>query len=150
MGFRMSPQEAWGMVADAHTGTFTTLRRDGRPVSLPVWHVVRDGRIYLRTPRRSKKLTRIRNDDRGSFVVEAGLAWVELRAVVVPVRAAVVEGDEAAMATAALDEKYAAYRFDEDQLPAAARATYADMAVVRLEADGKVLTWDNAALVGGA
>lgn len=149
MGFRLSPQEAWSMVADAHTGTFTTLRRDGRPVSLPVWHVVRDETIYLRTPRRSKKMTRIHNDDRGSFVVESGLAWVELRAVVVPVRATVVEGDEAEMAIAAIDEKYAAYRLDDEQLPASARIAYADMAVVRLEADGKLLTWNNAALVGG-
>ena len=39
MGVRLSEEEAWAELATAHTGILTTLRRDGRPVSLPVWLV---------------------------------------------------------------------------------------------------------------
>ena len=81
MGVRLSDDEAWDYLAAGHTGILTTLRRDGWPVSLPLWYVV-DGRaIYVSTPVKSKKVTRIRHDDRGSFLVESGDAWVDLAAV---------------------------------------------------------------------
>ena len=62
MGFRLTESEAWAMLATAHTGVLTTLRRDGRPVPLPVWHVVADGAIFVQTPAGSKKLVRIAHD----------------------------------------------------------------------------------------
>ena len=37
MGVRLTSDEAWAFVEHAHTGIFTTLRRDGQPVALPVW-----------------------------------------------------------------------------------------------------------------
>ena len=40
MSVRLSDEEAWAELAAAHTGIFTTLRRDGRPVTLPTWFVV--------------------------------------------------------------------------------------------------------------
>ena len=44
----MTTDEAWGVLASAHTGIFTSLRHDGVPVSLPVWFVALDRRVYLR------------------------------------------------------------------------------------------------------
>lgn len=148
MGFRLTAEEAWADIAAAHTGVLTTLRRDGRPVALPVWHVVLDERIYVRTPRRSKKVGRIAHDARGSFMVESGLAWAELRAVVLPVRAALVDGDLAARAVAAIDAKYADYVLPASDAAPSVRTAYADMAVIELAPDGDFRTWDNAALVG--
>ena len=46
--------------AGAHTGVLTSLRRDGAPVSLPVWFVALDRRIYVSGPARTKKFARIR------------------------------------------------------------------------------------------
>lgn len=147
MSFRLSNKEAWAMIARAHTGIFTTLRRDGRPVSLPVWHIADGGSIYLRTPAVSKKLIRIRNDPRANFLVEQGKAWTELAAVTVPVLASIVDDQqEATRVTAEFEAKYRDYELPDEQLPAPVRATYADMTVIRLTPDGRFLSWNNAAL----
>ena len=37
---RFSEDEAWDVLDQSHTGILITFRRDGRPVSLPVWYVV--------------------------------------------------------------------------------------------------------------
>ena len=39
---RMSDQEIWDFVRDAHTGVLTTLKADGSPVSLPTWFALLD------------------------------------------------------------------------------------------------------------
>ena len=54
---RMTEEEIWSFVTDAHTGILTTLRRDGVPIALPLWFACLDRRIYFRT--RGKKLARI-------------------------------------------------------------------------------------------
>jgi hypothetical protein len=53
-GIRLSVDEAWDTIDRAHTGILTTLRRDGVPVSLPVWFVVLDRRIYVSGPANTK------------------------------------------------------------------------------------------------
>lgn len=151
MGLRLSDEEAWARIAAAPTGILTTLRRDGQPIALPVWHAVIDRRIYVQTPRGAKKVARVSHDERASFLVESGLDWAELSGVVLPVTAAVVtDAVEAADAIAAVHTKYAAHIPAPEQLPGRARAAYADMAVIRLDPAGTFLTWDNAALVGRA
>jgi hypothetical protein len=148
MGFRLTEDEAWAQLAEAHTGLMTTLRRDGRPITLPVWFVVLDRAIYVRTPVHAKKLTRIRNDPRGYFLVEAGERWVDLTAVTLAVTATIVDDPElVARVTAATDAKYAGFAADPDLLPAAVRAAYGEMAVVRLDPDGRLNSWNNRALV---
>jgi uncharacterized protein len=42
----------------------TTFRKSGEPVTTPVWYVVRDGKLYVRTGAGSGKVKRIRNDPR--------------------------------------------------------------------------------------
>ncbi|MEI7993095.1 MAG: pyridoxamine 5'-phosphate oxidase family protein, partial [Actinomycetota bacterium] len=74
---RLSRDEAWQMIADSPTGIFTSLRRDGVPISMPLWFEALDERIYFTT--RGKKLVRIANDPRSSFLVEAGERWVDLQ-----------------------------------------------------------------------
>src|SRR5262249_23651876 len=81
MSVRLTPDEAWGVLERAHTGILTTLRRDGVPISLPMWFAVLDRTICFSTPARAKKLSRIRHDPRGSFLVESGERWAELEAV---------------------------------------------------------------------
>ncbi|HEY5343556.1 MAG TPA: PPOX class F420-dependent oxidoreductase [Solirubrobacteraceae bacterium] len=41
-----------------------TYRRDGTPVSTPVWAAVADGRLYVRTERAAGKVKRLRRDPR--------------------------------------------------------------------------------------
>src|SRR6516225_8326344 len=86
MSIRLSKEEAWVELERAHTGIFTTLQRNGWPISLPMWFVALDRHIYLRTPAQSKKLARIRHDSRGNFLVERGERWKELCADMILLR----------------------------------------------------------------
>jgi PPOX class probable F420-dependent enzyme len=147
MGVRLNEDEAWQVVAASHTGVLTTLRADGTPVSLPVWFVAIDRTIYLSTPSRAKKLARVRNDPRASFLVESGARWAELQAVHLSGVVEVVD-DEATVAeiAAALDAKYAAFRTPATAMPTPTRAHYAERTVLRFRPSGRILSWDNARL----
>jgi nitroimidazol reductase NimA-like FMN-containing flavoprotein (pyridoxamine 5'-phosphate oxidase superfamily) len=148
---RMSADEIWTYVIDAHTGVMTTLRSDGVPVSLPLWFVCLDQRIYVRT--RGKKLLRIRNDPRASFLVESGERWADLQAVHFTGRAEIVDLDEflAERFRSEMDRKYAAFRTAPGEMPETTAEHYAAAmtGVVRFTPDARILTWDNAKLVGG-
>src|SRR5437588_12749206 len=78
---RLARDEAWEVVAAAHTGIFTSLRGDGTPISLPVWFVVEDRIIWLSTPATAKKVIRVRNNSRTSFLIESGERWAKLKAL---------------------------------------------------------------------
>ncbi len=145
MGIRLTPSEAWDVVTASHTGVLTTLRRDGTPVTLPVWFVVDQQTIALMTPSGTKKVSRIRRDPRASFLVESGERWEELRAVHLTGRVAVVDDSDAiARIAAALNDKYSGFRPGTSALPAQTRDYYAAQTFLRFTPEGRMLTWDNA------
>ena len=143
MSIRLSEDEAWEMLASAHTGIFTTLKSAGWPVSLPVWFVVHEREIYVRTPAKAKKLARIRGDDRGCFLVEQGEQWAELKAVELPVRAAIIPDEEDLDLSEMFDAKYRGFRTSRREMPAATKSHYSGMTLVRLTPAGEPITWDN-------
>jgi hypothetical protein len=141
---RLSRDEAWAVIAQTHTGIFTTLRRDGTPISLPVWFVVEDQVIWLSTPLSSKKVTRVRNNPQSSFLVESGRRWAELLAVHMSCVASIVEGDRTAWVDAEKAKKYEADRTERSALPSTTRGYYeADRVAIRLDPSDRVLSWDN-------
>ena len=144
MSVRLTPDEAWGVLERAHTGILTTLRRDGMPISLPMWFVVLDRTICISAPSGTKKLARLRHDPRASFLVESGERWAELEAVHLTGRIEMVT-DEAAIARIddALDEKYAAFRTASTEMPQATRNHYAGRTYLRFVPDDRILSWDN-------
>lgn len=145
MGIRLTPTEAWDLIAASHTGIFTTLRRDGTPVSLPVWFAVDRQTIGMTTPSGTKKISRIRHDPRASFLVESGQRWEELRAVHLTGRVEVVDDPDAiARIGTALNAKYAGFRPVNAALPPQTQAYYADQTFLRFTPEGRMLTWDNA------
>jgi PPOX class probable F420-dependent enzyme len=147
MGIRLTEDEAWEAVAAAHTGTLTTLRRDGMPIALPVWFAVEARTVVLMTPSSTKKVARVRRDPRASFLVESGERYVDLRGVHLTGRVEVVDEPEArARVEAAVNAKYAAFRPAAGALPAKAQAFYAQQAFLRFVPEGRILTWDNARL----
>jgi nitroimidazol reductase NimA-like FMN-containing flavoprotein (pyridoxamine 5'-phosphate oxidase superfamily) len=83
MGVRLGEEEAWAELEHAHTGVLTTLRRDGRPASHPVWFATVDCKIDVRTPAKTRKVAHVRHDPRATFLVERGEKWIELCAVMV-------------------------------------------------------------------
>jgi len=137
------------MVAASHTGIFTTLRRDGMPITLPVWYVAVDHVIYIVTPAGTKKVARVRHDGHASFLVESGERWAELKAVALTGRADIVEGDDelTGRIREALAAKYANYRTAPHDMPEATRRHYGRSgAIIRFVPDDRILSWDNARL----
>jgi len=146
MGIRLSPDEAWDVIGQSHTGILTTLRADGSPVTLPTWFVVLDRTICLFTPSGTKKLLRIRRDPRASFLVESGERWAELCAVHLSGVVEIVDDESTkARITQALDEKYAAFR-STNQMSQATTDYYANRTFLRLVPGPRLLTWDNSRL----
>ena len=146
MGISLDDDELWEYVTGAGTAVVTTLRRDGWPVSLPVWFVVVERLVYFKTFPTMRKAARIARDPRASFVVEDGTTWTELRAVCLYVTAQVLAaGAEAERARDALRRKYPpAVDVPVTRLPEASRAYYAASSViVRLTPTGPPISWDN-------
>ena len=148
MSVRPSLDEAWVVLEASHTGMFTSLRRDGTPITLPIWFVALDRRIYVSGPSTAKRVARVRRDPRVSFLVESGKRWAKLRAVHLTGRARVVtEPDLLARVTAALDAKYAPFRTQRTAMPGATRAHYeVALATIEITPDEHILSWDNARL----
>jgi PPOX class probable F420-dependent enzyme len=145
MSIRLSRAEAWEVLGGSHTGIFTTLKADGVPITLPVWFVTLDERIYVDAVARTKKVGRIRRDPRVSFLVESGERWRELRGVHMTGRARIVD-DPALIARvgAALQEKYAGFSGDRAAMPAESRAHYEiEHLVIEIEPDERILSFDN-------
>jgi nitroimidazol reductase NimA-like FMN-containing flavoprotein (pyridoxamine 5'-phosphate oxidase superfamily) len=148
IALRLTEEETWQVLAESHTGILTTLRRDGWPVSLPVWFVALDRLIFITTPAGSKKVVRVRHDERACFVVESGLAWQELRAVVIPARARIEDNQSRReRVISAWAAKYAGFRFERDKVPQRTVDHYRQpSAIIRLEPGRRILTWDNSRL----
>lgn len=146
MSIRLSRDEAWAELASAHTGILTTLRVDGVPITLPVWFVVRDERIFVSGPARTKKFARLRRDPRCSFLVESGERWDELRAVHVTGRAReLTDAEELEQVAGLFDEKYRGFRTARAVMPEATRAHYSSAAsTIEIVPDERILSWDNA------
>jgi PPOX class probable F420-dependent enzyme len=147
---RLSADEAWEVLAGAHTGVLTSLRRDGAPVSLPVWFVVLDRKIYVSGPAHTRKFARMRHDPRVSFLVSSGERWIDLVGVQVNGRAGeVTDGALMQRVAAALDEKYSKFRVSRADMPAATRAHYETaVTTIELVPDERILSWSNARLFG--
>jgi PPOX class probable F420-dependent enzyme len=145
---RLSVDEAWDAIDRAHTGILTTLRRDGVPISLPVWFVVLDRRIYSSGPADTKKFARIARDPRVSFLVESGEHWSDLLGVHLTGTARIVHDEQRLEHVAtALAEKYDRFRTPRDQMPDRTRARYeTPNTTIEITPDGRILSWENARL----
>ncbi|HZQ57493.1 MAG TPA: pyridoxamine 5'-phosphate oxidase family protein [Acidimicrobiales bacterium] len=144
MSIRLTTDEAWDVLERAHTGILTTLRRDGSPITLPIWFVALDRTICFSAPSRTKKVARLRHDPRASFLVESGSRWAELCAVHLSGSVEVVEDDaDRARINEALDAKYAAFRTARGNMPDATQQYYTGRTFFRLVPGPRVLTWDN-------
>lgn len=141
----MTADEVWAFIEQAHTGIFTTLRRDGVPIALPVWFAALDRQIYVVT--RGQKVLRAEHDPRCSFLVEAGERWAELQAVHLTCQASIIEPDDdlARRIAEQMAAKYAAFRTAPSKMPTATKEHYATASgsTIELVPDDRILSWDN-------
>jgi nitroimidazol reductase NimA-like FMN-containing flavoprotein (pyridoxamine 5'-phosphate oxidase superfamily) len=147
VSIRLSREQAWEELARAHTGIFTSMKADGTPITIPIWFVVLGERVYFNAPARTKKIGRLRGNPRCCFLVESGVFWRELKAVLLTGDARELT-DEASKrrVRGALEAKYGAYRSRRATMPTETRSVYEAPGAVMFELvpDERILTWDNA------
>ena len=78
---KMTPEEVQAFLAAEKTMTCATNGRDGFPHLMPLWFVVRDARIWAWTYGKAQKTKNLERDPRATLQIEAGLAYEELRGV---------------------------------------------------------------------
>jgi PPOX class probable F420-dependent enzyme len=145
LGVTFDEDELWQFLENSHTGILTTLRADGWPLALPVWFTTHDHSIYVQTPARTRKVAHVQRDPRVCFTAEAGIAWAELRAVVLTGEAKVLpDGEERDRAMGRISEKYRGFGIPAKQVPPATTRHYdTAAAVIRVDPDHHRVSWDN-------
>jgi PPOX class probable F420-dependent enzyme len=78
---KMTAEEAEAFLAEQKTVTCATNGRQGYPHLMPLWYVLRDGRIWAWTYAKSQKVKNLERDPKATLQVETGLAYEELRGV---------------------------------------------------------------------
>ena len=146
LSVRLTPDEAWDVLERAHTGILTTLRRDGMPITLPMWFVVLDRTICISAPSGTKKVARLQ--PRPACVVPRGVGGAVGGARSRPSHRSDRGGDrrrrDRGRIGRAIDAKYAAFRTAGAEMPAGdARRTTPVAPYLRLVPDERILSWDN-------
>jgi general stress protein 26 len=78
---KMTPEEVQAFLAEEKTVTCATNGRDGFPHLMPLWYVLRKGRLWGWTYAKSQKTKNLERDPRATLQVETGLEYAELRGV---------------------------------------------------------------------
>jgi len=148
MPVRMTDAEVRAFLEAGHTGILATVRSSGSPALMPMWYVIVDGSVFVRTLARSAKVRHVRTDPRVSFLVESGHAWAELKAVVLYGEAVIETAPEV---IARVDEAFAA-KYRAFLMPITAgentRLHYAQPRIhLRVVPSRAGLTWDNSKLL---
>jgi nitroimidazol reductase NimA-like FMN-containing flavoprotein (pyridoxamine 5'-phosphate oxidase superfamily) len=146
VSIRLSREEAFETLANSHTGILTSMKADGTPITLPVWFAVLDERIYVGGPEARKRTTRLRRNPRCCFLVESGIYWRELKAVLVTCTAREVT-DEGILKRISeiMSAKYDAFRSPRTSMPEETRSVYENPASATFELvpDDRILSFDN-------
>jgi PPOX class probable F420-dependent enzyme len=83
----MDEDEIQAFLGEERVATVGTFGPRGWPHLMPLWYVVRDGRIWAWTFTKSQKVKNLERDDRATVLVEAGDEYAELRGVQMETRA---------------------------------------------------------------
>ena len=78
---KMTPEEADAFLAEQKTVTCATNGRHGFPHLMPLWYVLREGRIWAWTYAKSQKVRNLERDPHATLQVETGIEYAELRGV---------------------------------------------------------------------
>ncbi|HXC45464.1 MAG TPA: pyridoxamine 5'-phosphate oxidase family protein [Solirubrobacteraceae bacterium] len=78
---KMSEVEAASFLEQERTVTCATIGPRGWPHLMPLWYVVRDGRIWAWTYAASQKVRNLERDARATLQVETGEEYQQLRGV---------------------------------------------------------------------
>jgi PPOX class probable F420-dependent enzyme len=88
----MTAGEIKAFLAEPRTAVLSTLEKDGSPHAAAMWFVVKDSEVLMWTYAKSQKAANLRRDQRCALHAEDGLAYNELRGVLIQGRARLIEG----------------------------------------------------------
>lgn len=88
----MSPEERAAFLEAGMTLIVTSLGRDGQPHSAPMWYFIEGGKVVFRSFTKSQKIVNLRRDPRITVLVERGIAYADLQAVMIQGTARLVDG----------------------------------------------------------
>ena len=77
----MTDEELLAFLDDERTVVCATNGHRGWPHLMPLWYVVRDGRLWAWTYAKSQKVRNLERDPRATLQVEAGTSYEQLRGV---------------------------------------------------------------------
>ncbi len=77
----MSADEVADLLAAGRVAVLATIGPDGVPDPVPMWFVLREGEIWMRSYAKSQKVHNVRRDPRVSLLIEDGDRYAELRGV---------------------------------------------------------------------
>ena len=78
---KLSESEQLELLEAERVAVVATHGPRGWPHVMPLWYVVRDGRVWVWTYAKSQKVRNLERDPRASVLVEAGFEYTELRGV---------------------------------------------------------------------
>jgi PPOX class probable F420-dependent enzyme len=85
-------EELETFLAEEMTLIVTTLGKDGHPHTAPIWFFTEDGKIIFRSFTKSQKIVNLRRDPRITVLVERGIAYSELQAVMIKGTVRLIDG----------------------------------------------------------
>ena len=91
----MSADEVGAFLAEPRTAVLSTLQRDGAPHAAAMWFVADEDEVRMWTYAKSQKAVNLRRDPRCALHAEDGLAYNELRGVLIQGEARLIEDFEA-------------------------------------------------------
>lgn len=91
----MTPAEVTAFLADPRTMVLSTIERDGWPHAAAMWFAIEGDEVLMWTYAKSQKAVNLRRDPRCALHVEEGLAYNELRGVLIQGEARLIESFDA-------------------------------------------------------
>ncbi|MGI8593328.1 MAG: pyridoxamine 5'-phosphate oxidase family protein [Solirubrobacteraceae bacterium] len=141
----MTDEEALVLLEAERIVVVATNGHDGFPHLMPLWYVIRDGRVWAWTYAKSQKARNLERDPRATLEVEAGVEYYELRGVMLRTEVR-LHRDQEAVTTLGL-EIFARYRGEE--VEETVRAQARKHVGLEFVETGRRATWDHRKLDGG-
>jgi PPOX class probable F420-dependent enzyme len=90
----MSREEVAAFLEQQRVVICATIGPRGWPHLMPLWYLVRDGRIWAWTYAKSQKVRNLERDSRATLQVEDGIQYHELRGVMIEARSIIHRASE--------------------------------------------------------
>lgn len=145
---QMSEAEVLGFLDEQKVVVCASNGHDGFPHLMPLWYVVRDGRLWAWTYAKAQKTRNLERDPRATLQVEAGVEYQELRGVMLRTEVALHREVEevAALGMEIFDRYTGGHAHDVDEMVRAQATKRVGLEFVEA---GPRATWDHRKLAAG-